>query len=64
MVGLLNNYGGSDIYFPTFHKSFMGMLPSCSTSPAISKTVLVFLFSDKVGKLIGGGSVINGAYPV
>ena len=34
----------SDYYFHTFHKSLMGMLPSCSTSHAIFKTVLVFWF--------------------
>ena len=34
----------SDIYFPTFHKSLIGMLQSCSTTDTILKTVLVFWF--------------------
>ena len=30
----------------------------------VSRFFIIFFFSDKVVKLIGGGSVINGAYPV
>ena len=45
-LGLVNIYleNLGDYYFHTSHKSLMGMLPSCSTSHAIFKTVLVFRF--------------------
>ena len=45
------------------HMSFVMCYMSCVTCHVSHVTIFLIIFLDKVVKLVGGGSVINGAAP-